>query len=82
MLTIRYFAGARAAAGTAEEKADPGTAPTLASLLAELTSMHGARLAGILPACSFLVDGVAWHDHEAPLPDAATVDILPPFAGG
>jgi molybdopterin synthase sulfur carrier subunit len=79
VLTIRYFAGARAAAGTSEEKAD---AATLTVLLDELTQAHGGRLAAILPACSFLVDGVAWHDHEVPLPDDATIDVLPPFAGG
>jgi molybdopterin converting factor small subunit len=79
MLTIRYFAGARAAAGTSEEKAD---AATLAGLLAGLATAHGERLAAILPACSFLVDGIAWHDHDAPLAGDATVDVLPPFAGG
>jgi molybdopterin converting factor small subunit len=31
---------------------------------------------------SFLVDGVAWHDRETAMPAGATVDVLPPFAGG
>jgi molybdopterin synthase sulfur carrier subunit len=79
VLTIRYFAGARAAAGVSEAKAD---AATLTELLVDLAQAHGARLAAILPACSFLVDGIAWHDHDVPLPDDATIDVLPPFAGG
>jgi molybdopterin synthase sulfur carrier subunit len=36
----------------------------------------------VLDRSSYLVDGVAWHDRAAPLPPAATVDVLPPFAGG
>jgi molybdopterin converting factor small subunit len=79
-LTVRYFAGARAAAGRAEETAPAGR--SLDELLGELTARHGERLAVVLKAASFLVDGVACHDRQAPLPAGATVDVLPPFAGG
>lgn len=79
MLTVRFFAGARAAAGTAEEKSD---SRTLAALIDTLSATHGPALAAVLPACSFLVDGLAWHDRAVPLPVDATVDVLPPFAGG
>ncbi len=79
MLVVRYYAGARAAAGTDEEKL---AAPTLAALLERLTERHGQRLGSVLAACSFLVDGLAWHDRDAALPTGATVDVLPPFAGG
>lgn len=80
VVTVRYFAGARAAAGVAEESvaAEGG----LGELAATLTDRHGQRLGKVLAAASFLVDGVAWHDRERSLPDAATVDVLPPFAGG
>jgi molybdopterin converting factor small subunit len=78
--TIRYFAGARAAAGVAEEEVPAGA--TLADLLRELVGRHGPGLGKILGAATFLVDGVAWHDRLAPLPDGVTVDVLPPFAGG
>jgi len=78
MLLVRYFAGARAAAGVSEEKAE---APTLTALLSILTAEH-PKLGGVLPACSFLVDGLAWHDRDAALPATGTVDVLPPFAGG
>ncbi|MFG2038692.1 MoaD/ThiS family protein [Dactylosporangium sp. NPDC048998] len=78
MLLVRYFAGARAAAGRTEEKAE---AATLAELVAAITADR-PRLASVLTACSFLVDGTSWRDREAPLPATATVDVLPPFAGG
>ncbi|MEH1012689.1 MoaD/ThiS family protein [Micromonospora sp. CPCC 206060] len=79
-LTVRYFAGARAAAGVAEETVPAG--PGLDELLRELAGRHGAGLAAVLRIASYLVDGVAWHDRGAPLPAGSTVDVLPPFAGG
>jgi sulfur-carrier protein len=80
VLTVRYFAGARAATGRTEE-ALPADC-SLDDLTAELTARHGAALARILAAASFLVDGTAWHDRRAVLPAGVTVDVLPPFAGG
>lgn len=79
-VTVRYFAGARAAAGRAEETASAGR--SLDELLTELTDRHGERLAAVLRAASFLVDGVTCHDRQAPLPAGVTIDVLPPFAGG
>ncbi|MFI6065731.1 MoaD/ThiS family protein [Micromonospora sp. NPDC051227] len=79
-LTIRYFAGARAAAGRAEEPIPAGG--SLDDVTAELTQRHGDRLAGVLRVASFLVNGVTCHDRQAPLPAGATIDVLPPFAGG
>ncbi|GAA1502469.1 MoaD/ThiS family protein [Dactylosporangium maewongense] len=78
VLLVRYFAGARAAAGVPEEKVE---AATLGELMAVLTHDR-PRLASVLTACSFLVDGTSWRDREAALPSTATVDVLPPFAGG
>ncbi|MCF0092802.1 MoaD/ThiS family protein [Micromonospora sp. NPDC049114] len=79
-LTVRYFAGARAAAGRAEEVTAAGR--SLDDLTTELAQRHGDRLAAVLRVASFLVDGVACHDRRAPLPGGATIDVLPPFAGG
>ena len=79
MVTVRYFAGARAAAGVPAEEVPAGT---LTDLLAALDSEHGPELSKVLGACSFLVDGVAAHDRTAILAPGATVDVLPPFAGG
>lgn len=80
MITVRYFAGARAAAGVPEDQLPPGC--TLAQLSATVVARRGERLGRVLGAASFLVDGVAWRDRDRPLPDPATVDVLPPFAGG
>jgi molybdopterin converting factor small subunit len=79
MLEVRYFAGARAAAGLSSERVAAGSLDDLASVLSE---RHGERLAMVLKAASFLVDGLACHDRQAALPAGATVDVLPPFAGG
>ena len=80
MLTVRYFAGARAAAGgLSAEQVDAGSVEDLVTVL---TQRHGERLAVVLKAASFLVDGLACHDRQAALPGGVTVDVLPPFAGG
>ncbi|MET7748035.1 MoaD/ThiS family protein [Micromonospora sp. NPDC005367] len=79
-LTVRYFAGARAAAGRSEETTPAGR--SLDDITAELAKRHGARLEAVLRVASFLVDGVVCHDRHTPLPAGATIDVLPPFAGG
>jgi molybdopterin converting factor small subunit len=78
VVTVRYFAAARAAAGVAEEALE---APDLEALRKELAARND-RLARVLDVASLLVDGLAWRDLHAALPAGCTVDILPPFAGG
>lgn len=83
--TIRYWAAAKAAAGTAEEPLP--VAGTLADVLAAARSRHAGQpdFARVLRRCSFLVDGnpVGTRDHaDVPVRDGATVEVLPPFAGG
>jgi sulfur-carrier protein len=80
LLTVRYFAGARAAAGGVS--AEEVSAGSLEELAEVLTTRHGERLGLVLKAASFLVDGLACHDRRAVLPAGATIDVLPPFAGG
>jgi sulfur-carrier protein len=80
--TIRYWAAAREAAGSAEE---PYDAPTLAAALTAATTRHGDRLAAVLRRCSFIVDEipVGARGHGAvELSEGGTVEVLPPFAGG
>lgn len=81
-ITVRYFAGARAAAGLGSEQVSLNGTATVNDLLARLLDLHGERLADILPACSFLLDGRAVHTRAEVLPDGAEFDVLPPFAGG
>jgi molybdopterin converting factor small subunit len=84
-ISVRYFAGAQAAAGVGEEQltlaAPAATPPTVDTLVEELTARHGADLARVLAASSFIVDEIA-AGREQPLADGARVDVLPPFAGG
>lgn len=78
---VRYFAAARAAAGTTEEKLTLSTG-TLAALTTAMVQVHGATLDRVLLRCSYLVDEVAAHGPATVVQDGATVDVLPPFAGG
>ncbi|MEV0953325.1 MoaD/ThiS family protein [Promicromonospora sp. NPDC050249] len=79
MITVRYFAGAREAAGVTTEQLDGPT--SVAAFRAALTAAH-PRLAEVLPKCALLVAGARTTSDEAQIPDGAAVDVLPPFAGG
>jgi molybdopterin synthase sulfur carrier subunit len=98
IVTLRYWAAAKEAAGIAEEAVSAGT---LAEALAAARGADGggpagrdhqdqqtdrnARLRAILVRSSFLVDGtpVGTRAPEAvALDDGSVVEVLPPFAGG
>ena len=81
-VTVRYFAAARAAAGVEAEPVDVPPGATIDILLKTIRAAHGDDLARVLDRCSFLLDEVAVRDRDLPLHDGATVDVLPPFAGG
>lgn len=76
---VHLFAAARAAAEGKSVVHVP--AGTLAEVLAEAVG-HAPGLAGVLPRCSVLVDGVAGHDDTVTVAAGTRVDVLPPFAGG
>jgi molybdopterin synthase sulfur carrier subunit len=78
-VTVRYFAGARAAVGVDTETRDAGS---LQELVGQIVTDHGERLERVLTACSFLVDGTTTRDRTLALSPGAVVDVLPPFAGG
>ncbi|GAA1112992.1 MoaD/ThiS family protein [Nocardiopsis composta] len=82
--TIRYWAAAKEAAGTAEE---PYAAETLAEALEAAVRRRSGddRLAGVVRRSSFIVDErpVGKRDHgEVFLTEGGVVEVLPPFAGG
>jgi len=84
-VTIRYFAGARHAAGTEEEQWPIAEALALAQLVIQLGDAQQAQrpeLASVLARCSFLVNETAVTDKNQLVVDGDTVDALPPFAGG
>jgi sulfur-carrier protein len=83
-VTIRYWAAAKDAAGTTEEFVE---ADTLASALTTVLDARSAddRLRQVFARSSFLVNAlpVRRNAHEETLlEDGATIEVLPPFAGG
>jgi len=77
MTRVRFFAAAEEAVGRAEEERAEGTLGELRDALAR----DYPGLGGFLPRCAVLVDGER-RDDDAALAGVATVDVLPPFAGG
>jgi sulfur-carrier protein len=85
IVTLRYWAAAKDAAGVAEEKVEASTlAEALAAGLAAADE-KGGRLGTVLARSSFLVNGepVGKRSPESVrLAADAIVEVLPPFAGG
>jgi molybdopterin converting factor small subunit len=83
VVTMRYWAAAREAAGVAEERV---SADTLAGALAAAAGAPGrAALAAVLTRASFLVDATPVGRRAAEsvaLADGSVIEVLPPFAGG
>jgi sulfur-carrier protein len=83
IVTIRYWAAAKDAAGVAEQQL---AADTLAAALAAAVAANDtARLGAVLARSSFLIDGnpVGRRATESvALADGNVIEVLPPFAGG
>jgi sulfur-carrier protein len=77
---VRYFAAAAEASGCEEETLSFAEGATLGDLKALLIERYGERMFRVLRTGSFLLDRVVRRDPAHPL--AASVDVLPPFAGG
>jgi sulfur-carrier protein len=80
-ITVRYFAAARAAAGSESEQLAVRSGATVGELVSTLGG-RSQELARVLSRCSYLCDGVAVRDQAQPLQAGNTIDVLPPFAGG
>ncbi|MBK4139920.1 MoaD/ThiS family protein [Corynebacterium macginleyi] len=86
MLTVHYFAAARAVAGVASEQVKAPT--TLGQLIDQLAKDHngttdaGMSMKEVLERCNFLIDGAGNTQADSPLQGATRIDVLPPFAGG
>lgn len=85
LVTVHYWAAAKAAAGVSEETFEfPGEA-MLSDLTAAVRDRHGAELDRVIAVCSVLIDGRQPETREpakTKLPDRVVVEFLPPFAGG
>lgn len=80
MIRVRLFAAAAEAAGVDGDLVD---ADEVTALAAVLRDRYGAEFARVLDRSSFLVDGIRVdRGQRFPLAANATVDVLPPFAGG
>ncbi|MCM3885461.1 MoaD/ThiS family protein [Frankia sp. R82] len=82
LVTVRYWAAAREAAGISEETL---AAITLADVQGAIAARYGGILPGLLRRCSYLVDEQPVGQRDPAtliLPAGAVVEVLPPFAGG
>jgi molybdopterin synthase sulfur carrier subunit len=81
-VSLHYWAGARAAAGVAEEEIQARTVAEALRFACDKRS--DPRFDSVIKASSMLLDGLTAHpaDLERPLTAPVRVEILPPFAGG
>ena len=76
-VTVRYWAGARAAAGTEQ---DVVSGQTVGDVVSAVTALHPA-LEPITAVSTLLLDGRA-VTRDVALADGTVLEVLPPFAGG
>lgn len=79
-VTVRYWAAAREAAGVDSETLPVGAGSTVAAIVESAVSSHPG-LARVASVATFLIDGRA-AARDAVVAPGATVEVLPPFAGG
>jgi molybdopterin converting factor small subunit len=86
-VTLRYWASARAAAGTDSDALEVAGPVSLADLVQRARAAHidSSRFSQVLSCCSVMVgDRPVTTDDPASVivQPGATVEFLPPFAGG
>ena len=86
VIRVRYWAAAKAAAGTDSDDVSVTGPTTLADLRAAAVALHpGTRLGEVLAVCSTLVGDqpVGRADPgSVVIEPGSSVEFLPPFAGG
>jgi molybdopterin synthase sulfur carrier subunit len=86
-VTLRYWASARAAAGTDSDALEVTGTVTLAELVGRAREAHAdsPRFAQVLSCCSMMVGDrpvTTGDPTEVLVQPGETVEFLPPFAGG
>ncbi len=85
-ITVRYWAAARAAAGTDRDELAVDGPVTLSEVVRRAVAAHpDGRLAGVLEVCSVLVGDRPVKTQDPRTVEVApgdSVEFLPPFAGG
>ena len=79
-VTVRYWAAARAAAGVDAETLEV-MAPTTAGAVLEAAVAAHPGLERVARVSTFLLDGRA-VGRDVVVADGASLEVLPPFAGG
>ncbi len=87
LVTLRYWASARAAAGTDSDAVQVSGPVPLSELISRARAAHtdSARFSDVLSCCAVMVgDRPVTSDEPTSVlvPPGATVEFLPPFAGG
>ena len=86
IITVRYWAAAKAAAGVAEDAVPVAGPVTLGELLDAVRALPpDQRFADVVAVCSTLVGDQPVGTRDPALVEVApgqTVEFLPPFAGG
>lgn len=89
LIIVRFWAGARAAAGVGEVSVEGADGPSLTDLLDRVMEAVAPErrdhLTRVVAACSVLVDGQGTAGRAPAtvrLEPGQTVELLPPFAGG
>ena len=87
LVTLRYWASARAAAGVDSDPLDVSGLTTLADLISRAKALHAdsSRFADVISCCSVMVGDrpvTSGDPEQVQVPAGSTVEFLPPFAGG
>jgi molybdopterin converting factor small subunit len=86
VITVRYWASARSAAGVEADELSVAGPITLAEVDSRAVGLHpGTRLSDVLHVCSVLVGDrpvSSEEPSEVQVAPGSSVEFLPPFAGG
>ena len=86
VITVRYWASARSAAGVDADQLSVSGPISLTEVLSRAIGLHpGSRLSEVLQVCSVLVGDRPVSSEEpgaVQVAPGSSVEFLPPFAGG
>jgi molybdopterin converting factor small subunit len=86
VITVRYWASARSAAGVEADQLSVTGPISLSEVLSRAIGLHpGSRLSEVLQVCSVLVGDRPVSSEEpgdVQVAPGSSVEFLPPFAGG
>ena len=86
VITVRYWASARSAAGVEADQLSVTGPISLSEVLSRAIALHpGSRLSEVLQVCSVLVGDRPVSSEEpgdVQVAPGSSVEFLPPFAGG